>query len=370
MNYKPFTIYNKRFLLLFIVSGLLFLSTPIGVDAQDNTEYRLLAPIPGVSTEEGGVPCVSKDDDGNIIMDENGNTIPCATAKSYIPGIIVLIIGIAGVLAVIKIIFGGILYMSTDAIGGKSEGKGHITDALWGLLLIVSAWIILNTINPDLVNLNLTIKGLEVGGAFETGLGRIPTREELDEEKARIGCPNCAAILPGAQIGTTEPKSPGAGCGRGTEFCYIDGELAGRLVELTGNIKDVYELSVRWQVTEMFPPTVNHSHPCHQYNPNSSVSAQCVDVALRSLLCANQTTCSPNTRLQNDARQVRIFTEEASRLGLKVVYEVPNNARRDALIAELVRQQASNISVISVNRPNFLEHFSVYLNSSVHTTNQ
>ncbi|MDP3763902.1 MAG: pilin [bacterium] len=96
------------------------------------TEYKLLAPLPNY------VPDVT-------------------TAGPYIEGIFILIIAIATGLAVIKIIFGGIKYMSTDAFGGKSEAKGTIENAIWGLLLAISAWLILYTVNPNLVKFNLKI---------------------------------------------------------------------------------------------------------------------------------------------------------------------------------------------------------------------
>ena len=67
-----------------------------------------------------------------------------------------LLIGVAGVLAVIMIMLGGIQYMSTDAIGGKEEGKEKITKALLGLLLAIGAWLILNTINPNILSLDLS----------------------------------------------------------------------------------------------------------------------------------------------------------------------------------------------------------------------
>ena len=66
-------------------------------------------------------------------------------------------IAIAGGLAVIMIIFGGIKYMSTDAFGGKNEAKNIIENAIWGLILAMSAWLILSTVNPNLVNFNLKI---------------------------------------------------------------------------------------------------------------------------------------------------------------------------------------------------------------------
>lgn len=62
---------------------------------------------------------------------------------------------IAGFLAVIMIAIGGIQYMSTDAIHGKSEGREKITYALMGLLLILFSYILLKTINPDILKFDL-----------------------------------------------------------------------------------------------------------------------------------------------------------------------------------------------------------------------
>ena len=82
--------------------------------------------------------------------------------KDYLPGIFKLAIGIAGVLAVIEIIVGGLQYMSTDAIGGKSAGRERVTAAIGGLLLALGAYIILNTISTNFVNLNITIKPVDI----------------------------------------------------------------------------------------------------------------------------------------------------------------------------------------------------------------
>lgn len=124
---------KKTFLLLFVF----YLLSTISVPVQGATEYELLAPIP-----LGGADSAPADK---------------TTAEPYIKGVFMLIIAIAGGLAVVRIIFGGIQYMSTDAFEGKSDAKNTIQNALWGLLLAISAWLILYTINPDLIKFDLTI---------------------------------------------------------------------------------------------------------------------------------------------------------------------------------------------------------------------
>ncbi len=108
--------------------------------ASGTDSYCLLAPLPGIT-------------------EINPATTNLA---DYLNIVIKFTIGFAGALAVIMIVLGGIQYMSTDAISGKSEGKDRITYALGGLLLALASYLILNTINPNLVNLHLGIQGTSI----------------------------------------------------------------------------------------------------------------------------------------------------------------------------------------------------------------
>ena len=128
---------KKIFFILFFAALLVGL-TPDTILAQEpGTDYVLLQPIP----LQGG-----------------GDTTEITNPGQYIEGVFMLIIGIAGVLAVIMIIVGGIQYMSTDAISGKSEAKTKIQNAIFGLLLALGAWIILYSINERLVTFDLTLE--------------------------------------------------------------------------------------------------------------------------------------------------------------------------------------------------------------------
>ena len=60
-------------------------------------------------------------------------------------------ISIAAFLAVLMIAIGGIQYMSTDAVSGKTEGKERIQYAVMGLLLVFFSWILLKQINPEIL---------------------------------------------------------------------------------------------------------------------------------------------------------------------------------------------------------------------------
>ena len=67
------------------------------------------------------------------------------------------LIALAGGIAVLIIVVSGLQYILSEVPGIKSSSKGRITEALVGLVLALSAWLILNTINPDLINFKLNL---------------------------------------------------------------------------------------------------------------------------------------------------------------------------------------------------------------------
>jgi type IV secretory pathway VirB2 component (pilin) len=80
-----------------------------------------------------------------------GSLSGCVDLGTYVKGMFETIIGIAGILAVVMIVICGIKLMTAGSAGGKSEAKDCITNALFGVLLAVGSWLILNTINPQLL---------------------------------------------------------------------------------------------------------------------------------------------------------------------------------------------------------------------------
>ncbi len=108
-------------------------------------EYQPLAPIPGTTV-------------GNCDPTVDPMNPNCRIeTSSYIPAIVKIIIQIAGGLAVIMIVIGGIQYITTDAIQGKEEGKDKIQKSVYGLLLVIASFILLQTINPKTLELELSI---------------------------------------------------------------------------------------------------------------------------------------------------------------------------------------------------------------------
>ena len=95
------------------------------------TDYQLLEPLP---------------------LDGSGGNVSSISFNQYVSYGYQFVIVLAGVAAVVMIVWGGFDYILTEAVTGKAEGKKKIRNALIGLLLALGSYAILNTINPNLVN--------------------------------------------------------------------------------------------------------------------------------------------------------------------------------------------------------------------------
>lgn len=84
--------------------------------------------------------------------------------------------------AIVMIIWHGLAYMLSEAPLVKASSKGRMWTAIQGLILALTAYLLLYTINPNLVNLNLSLDeilidnseravGTNQAGDFDTGEG-------------------------------------------------------------------------------------------------------------------------------------------------------------------------------------------------------
>lgn len=96
------------------------------------TNYTLLAPLPGLT---------------------NFDTSQSCELARYLNIAIKIILGICAVLAVIMMIYGGFQYMTSVIISEKKSARDSITNALFGLILALGAYLILYTINPNILNI-------------------------------------------------------------------------------------------------------------------------------------------------------------------------------------------------------------------------
>ncbi len=110
--------------------------------------YTLLEPLPCIpnATPAADDPCTKA---GEIQTQLN--------FKYYVQYMFNLLIALAAVASVFMIVYGGFQYMSTDSWQGKSDGLSKVKNALLGLLLVLTSFIILRTIDPRLVAIPTTL---------------------------------------------------------------------------------------------------------------------------------------------------------------------------------------------------------------------
>ena len=78
-----------------------------------------------------------------------------ASLVDYLNALFRFAIGIGALAAVLRITFAGIKYMTSEvSVSSKEDAKDDIQNSILGLLLLLSVVIILQQINPNLLNLN------------------------------------------------------------------------------------------------------------------------------------------------------------------------------------------------------------------------
>lgn len=159
-----------------------------------------------VSAQEQGFPDTEQtDQQQGVSGTQNQGYIPLVELPgsdsgdsdfgSYVNSIIKLAIGLAGVLAVVMLVIGGIQYMVGGASpSSKEAAKKRIWAAIFGLILALASFIILNTINPDLTKIKLDL------GEVVLPTSSSETEGGAGEESGRW----CLEISGGINIGTGE----------------------------------------------------------------------------------------------------------------------------------------------------------------------
>ncbi len=131
-----------------IFENLTYAQTATPASKLDCTkEYCALTTIPGA------FDACKVNKNGVVTCDEG----PIKNPVSVIKNIYGISIGIGAMLAIVMIIWAGIEYATTEAVTGKSDAKEKWQGAAFGLLLLLASYIILRTINVDLVNINLDL---------------------------------------------------------------------------------------------------------------------------------------------------------------------------------------------------------------------
>lgn len=114
------------------------------------------------------------------------DTSGTAGFTKYLQQLFVLTIIAGAMIAVVKMSIAGFKWMMTDSITSKSDARADITGALLGLAILLATYVVLNTINPNLTNLDVLRNAQNVSTQTSGGTG-VPAalQEKLDDKVER-----------------------------------------------------------------------------------------------------------------------------------------------------------------------------------------
>jgi hypothetical protein len=287
-------------------------------------------PIEGCYELYGGLGDLLK---GKLdLIDNKFDVLKQDSLGGLLNGFIAIAIGIGGVLAVAMIMYEGFKYMKSDNANTKAEMKSSIVKTTLGFLLLLSIFVILRTINPDLLNLNPSITSI----TLDVADGQDPN-EVLDAGVKNN--PNLAKIYATSKGhwrdgGSVSPNDPAsrkamadgvpqadlldisstgitikAGAGK-----YVHKSIAPKLINFNGALK---AKNIAMTVTEAFKPTTYRHYASCQYK------GTCVDADIPF-----------------NVTNVAIFISEAQKNGLVAVWETTSKANYNDLIKAGVPQSS------------------------------
>jgi hypothetical protein len=155
--------------------------------------------------------------------------------SAYLNAIYRISISLAALLAVLVLIKAGVKYMFSDIVTDKASAKSDIRGAILGLLLIISAVLILSTINENITNFSISIAPIEVPPQEDRpilpGEGGVITNTLCDDAESG-GCElhSCQVLLD--EIVTYA----GVGCAVGGTAGAVYGSVGGSTIPILGNI--------------------------------------------------------------------------------------------------------------------------------------
>lgn len=142
----------KNIILTTLSCAVFFAAVPAFAQPEPLT-YTPLEPIPGLEEVQGG----------------NANFVKLVNA------VFKVLITLGGFTAVVLLIVGGIGYMVSEAAFKKTQAKERVWAAVWGIGILGTSYIVLNTINPQLVTFDRCLlspfnecENMEAGGGRES----------------------------------------------------------------------------------------------------------------------------------------------------------------------------------------------------------
>lgn len=139
--------------------------------------------------------------------------------SDYINALYALSISVAALMAVIKIIIAGVKYMLSDVVTDKGSAINDIRSSVIGLIIVISAVLILTEINPKLTETEIFLSPVAAtrntpavvqAGATETGTGytTVPIGTAGFEETCIAGGGNYRAVPDGGGKSVCHPALP------------------------------------------------------------------------------------------------------------------------------------------------------------------
>lgn len=183
-----FSVKKEKKILSFIflavfVSALFFIAAPAALAEETKTESKIISPFDVLQVKIPGLDALLKTDEAQVKCTGEGKDKVCEYpwVGIYIKAVYKFLVGISGMLAVIVMMAGGYYWLFAGGNAGRvTQAKEYIGGAIMGLALALGSYMILNLINPDI----LQLEPIRVGSIPEI------TIEQLKKEYEGQSCKN------------------------------------------------------------------------------------------------------------------------------------------------------------------------------------
>jgi len=163
----------------------------------------------------------------------------------FLNGMFKLMFTLGGMMAVASLVYGGITYMVSEIVNKKEWAKKQMQAALWGLALLAAAWLILYTINPQLINFNFKPTTVNVSAPAPQTPGSVAGATDANGNR-KLSDAQIQALLDYYRSDPsylcTASTALGGGCAKSiTDSLVINNPLTDITVGLNGsNIREFY----------------------------------------------------------------------------------------------------------------------------------
>lgn len=177
------------FFALQLISAIAILTCPLPAEAQsqaDSVNSLIFTPQVSIPDSEfvGQTPTTVG------VYDDTTGKMDSTLLARYISAIYNYGLAIAGILATLVLMGAGVIWLTSGGDSGKiTQAKDLISGSIAGLIILIISWVILNTINPNLVNLKsisttIVEKVIIQQGCCEKGsqAKMIDTKKECDQD--------------------------------------------------------------------------------------------------------------------------------------------------------------------------------------------